>query len=110
MKRLQLFFLAGLIVFLAGCVSPAGRRADYLDTHPELSEKVSKAISSGELVSGMTMDEVRASWGEPDMITKSVSEEGVDQIWSYDSYHENQENQSPVIIRFGKGRVTSWVE
>ena len=102
--------LLALGIILAGCVSPGTRRTDYLEEHPGLNPEMKKAISGGKLARGMTMAEVRASWGEPDMVTTTVSEEGTDRVWSYDSYHEDQENDVPVIGRFEKGKVTGWVQ
>ncbi|MBL7130966.1 MAG: hypothetical protein ISS45_06170 [Candidatus Omnitrophica bacterium] len=43
-------------------------RQGYVMNHPELSYEIKQAILEGRVIEGMTKDDVRASWGEPDEI------------------------------------------
>jgi hypothetical protein len=40
-------------------------RQDYVNTHQNLDPKIKAAILNGEIVAGMTREDVRASLGEP---------------------------------------------
>lgn len=39
---------------------------------PELNPKIKEAILKGEVLEGMTEDEVKASWGSPTQIVKGI--------------------------------------
>ena len=60
-KTMAISLLA--VLMLWGCTST---QEEYIARHPELSPPVREAILAGEVVPGMTMAEVRASWGAPD--------------------------------------------
>lgn len=57
------FFI--LLIGLFACESPPVRRAQIIEEHPEWKPKMLKMINKGHLRKGMTVDQVRASWGRP---------------------------------------------
>lgn len=40
-------------------------REGYVSAHPELNPQIKEAILKGEIIAGMTEEEVKASWGSP---------------------------------------------
>lgn len=98
MKRLALVVFGCL---LAGCatVSPLTgekisllsedstdvlRRHEYLAAHPETSQEVKDAILRGTIRTGMTKEEVIASWG--DTYEKNLYSAGEMEQWIYKRY------------------------
>lgn len=108
MKRCLVLFSIISIFLLPGCVSPQHRRQDYVDEHPLLSETVATAILAGRISEGMTSDDVKASWGEPGMITTSVTEEGIQEIWSYDT-PVGRFTSGMVILTISGGKLISLI-
>jgi outer membrane protein assembly factor BamE (lipoprotein component of BamABCDE complex) len=74
-----------LMVFLACNLPPTAqeRRSKYLVNHPNLSGKVKNEIRSGQVSIGMTKEQVRASWGYPDDINKTITEYSYQEQWVY---------------------------
>ncbi len=73
-------------------------KENYFKTHPNLQPNVKDAIINSEVLNGMSMDEVTASWGNPDSITKGAEGE------TYYEYRGYRHKHDTVI--FGKdGRV-----
>ena len=71
MKKMILYVF-GFIFVLIGCAAGGpllkpgfSFRSGYINNHPELAVGVKNAILKGEVIKGMTKDEVRASWGKP---------------------------------------------
>ncbi|MFH1037299.1 MAG: hypothetical protein V1789_01330 [PVC group bacterium] len=85
MKHGWLILTLIALIVLPACVTPHQRRQDYVDEHPGLSGDLAKAIMEGRIAEGMTADDVRASWGDPDRETLSITESGNQEIWSYDT-------------------------
>lgn len=54
----------------------------YISAHPELDPGIRNLIESGIVGTGMSEEEVTASWGKPDRI-ETTSEFGADEIWYY---------------------------
>jgi outer membrane protein assembly factor BamE (lipoprotein component of BamABCDE complex) len=70
MSAKKILFVIILIMSLSiGCYAP---REGYVSAHPELNPKIKEAILRGEVLEGMTEDEVRASWGRPAQIVKGT--------------------------------------
>jgi outer membrane protein assembly factor BamE (lipoprotein component of BamABCDE complex) len=66
----KILFITILIMSLSiGCYVS---REAYISGHPELNPKIKEAIIKGEVLEGMTEDEVRASWGTPYQIVKGT--------------------------------------
>jgi hypothetical protein len=62
MKK-TIFFI--ILISLIACESPPVRRAQIIEEHPEWGAKMVKVINKGYLLKGMTVDQVKASWGRP---------------------------------------------
>jgi hypothetical protein len=104
------WFVAAIIsVFLLqGCVSPQQRRQDYVDEHPELNQSVASAILKGVISEGMTSDDVKASWGEADLVTTAITEGGIQETWSYNT-PIGQFTSGKVILTFSVGKLVGLV-
>ncbi|OGX23954.1 MAG: hypothetical protein A3D10_01675 [Omnitrophica WOR_2 bacterium RIFCSPHIGHO2_02_FULL_48_11] len=105
------FFILIIMVaaMLASCASTPLRkpaldnRKEYVDAHRYLSQTIKEAIIKGKVVKGMTFDDVRATWGEPNEIStpednKFMSEGEV--MWQY-----NRLFVVPVFVDFTNGIV-----
>lgn len=58
-----------IVISLLGC---SVSREAFVDAHPELNQTFKEAILRGEVLEGMTEDEVKASWGSPNQIVKGT--------------------------------------
>lgn len=74
------------------------RRQSYLDAHPETTERIKEAITTGTLALGMSDQQARASWGAPEKINRTVNVQGVHEQWIYESTY----------VYFDDGVLTSW--
>jgi hypothetical protein len=59
------------------------RRGWYVRTHPAAAESCRQLIAQGKITIGMSAEEVRASWGEPLEINRTISGSGVDEQWVF---------------------------
>lgn len=110
MTRQRLFSI--LIVFgliSSGCASTPLRkptldnRRAYADAHMNLNQSIREAILHAKVVEGMTYEDVRAAWGDPNEIgtaadSKFLSEGEV--VWEY-----NRLFLVPVFVHFYNGIV-----
>ena len=70
MSFIKIVFIILLIMsLLIGC---SVSREAYVSSHPELNPTIKEAILRGEVLEGMTENEVRASWGRPNQIVKGT--------------------------------------
>jgi hypothetical protein len=70
MSSNKILFISVLIMlFSIGC---AVSKEGYISAHPELNPKIKEAIIKGEVLEGMTEDEVKASWGSPYQIVQGT--------------------------------------
>ena len=53
------------------------------EKHKEWGRDICRLIADGEIVVGMTKDQVRASWGRPQSVNSTVSSSGTDEQWVY---------------------------
>ncbi len=58
-------------------------RRNHVNRHPDLPEHVREAILDGEVTVGMTAEDVRASMGEPEIVTHGQDEQGSFELWQY---------------------------
>jgi hypothetical protein len=65
-------------------------------------KKIVKSIQEGEIFMGMTSEQVKMSWGEPDDVNRTVTEWGVHEQWVYE--------ESRKYLYFEDGKLTSWQE
>ena len=88
----RLFGLSSLclILLLAGCSSAkkAEQRAEIAAKQANF-EALNTAATSGELRTGMSGQEIRARFGEPDDIYRSISQVSVTEIWTYERVPED---------------------
>ncbi len=60
------------------------RREKYVLEHPETAKEIADCILKGQVMEGMSMDEVRASWGEPTEKQITTGDDGlVYELWYY---------------------------
>lgn len=95
MYGLRITAIIGVLAVLAGCATAAGRRQQYVEDHPGLPPAIAAAILEGRVMEGMTADDVRAAWGDPERETRAISEVGEQDTWSY----------TTPIGQFGEGKV-----
>lgn len=117
MKKVQILALFAVSV-LSGCAtyrqnlyanSTAGRRQLYLSAHPDLPAESVKAISNGEIFTGMTSEQAKASWGEPADVNESVGSWGQHEQWVYKCYDLNAgDGRACRYLYFENGKLTSW--
>jgi len=103
-------------IALAACAETPNvdRRLAYVNQHGELSAERREAISDGHVIVGMTMDEVRATVGEPMHVTKSDRREADGpvhaEVWIYPGpvvhpsvMRSSQDSEFMVRLRFENG-------
>jgi hypothetical protein len=76
-------------------------RRNYVNSHPEFSKRLRGLILNGLSEEGMTKEQVRSSWGEPDTI-KATSKYGADAEWYYwcsMSVHRTAYFKGDILIR-----------
>ncbi|MCH2450559.1 MAG: DUF2845 domain-containing protein [Gracilimonas sp.] len=61
------------------------RRSQFVNNNPQLNEEDKDRILNGYISIGMTKDMVRASWGEPDDINRTLRENYTREQWIYGS-------------------------
>jgi len=86
-QTLALFLV--LALFVGACATPTTltqSREDYIKAHPNLDPKVKNAILQGGAVAGMTQEEVRASCGEPNLVSTGSHEGKYCDLWGYKRY------------------------
>ncbi len=55
----------------------------YVHSHPELAENIREAVLRGEVAMGMKRADVRASWGEAEMVMRGQDKAGGFEIWRF---------------------------
>ena len=77
------FFIFVMAFFLGGCASPARYSNEEIKDYPvQVQEKIAK----GEIMPGMTPQQVRYSWGSPDEVRTLEPENGKQrEEWVYSS-------------------------
>ena len=110
MKKYGLIVIILSLIFLQACVTPQTRRQDYVDEHPDLSADISSSILKGEIAKGMSREDVRAAWGDPERETLSLTEnENQNQeIWSYYT-PVGRFTEGTVILTFMDGKLINLV-
>ncbi len=64
------------------------------------TERVWKSIDKGTVFVGMTKEQARLSWGDPDDINRTVTRHSTDEQWVYDGYGHG-------YLYFTNGRLTA---
>ncbi|HKJ94857.1 MAG TPA: hypothetical protein VKA32_04430 [Gammaproteobacteria bacterium] len=113
MKRVTLsaflmFSLAGCAAMtsaLTGTPTPAARAA-YVKKHPEIPDRYKKAIKDGQIMEGMSKDEVRASWGDPCGLCYGTTSNSWGDSWEYGI--PNSASTGQIVYFDPSGSVTGW--
>lgn len=96
MKTRILNLLFCCFLFFGGCSDFAARneqrRQSYTETHADLEHAVRYAIFNGRIITGMTQEQVTASWGRPQRVNKRAYSFGVYEQWIYGGWYLNFRN------------------
>ena len=94
-------------MFLSGCVSKFSveKANTYLLSHPERPAQIKEAIAVGEVVPGMTEEEVIICLGKPDIITTNIQSYPVNMELTFWRYF-NSTRLNTVNISFRDGIVS----
>lgn len=111
--RIKILSLGLVCLFLISCASIIDdpRRQKYIKAHPELSPKIKNAIFNGDILIGMTREQVVASRGRPYDINKTTGSWGVHEQWVMfygDIPFDDPKGWGYYYIYFENGKVTSW--
>lgn len=109
----RLAALAALVVafgLAAGCLAGTTLRSreKYIAAHPETTNAVRTAILNGEVIIGMTEQEVSVSIGMPDHVNRSTYSWGTTAQFCYDEVGANFNFNRYRYVYFENGKVTSW--
>lgn len=96
-----------MIVVLCGCVGMPGGLASR-QPQPWWTDEIQSAVRSGNVMIGMTYDQVEAAWGRP--WSKAVSEgpEGRIEVWDYSGIGQFSKKQYAVFVRNKLQRVITY--
>jgi hypothetical protein len=114
MKHRNLFLLGLLVIVSTGCETmDKQRREKYINMHPDMSVEQKSLMYKGRLWVGMSMDEVRASLGEPSRTQKEILNEK--EVWSYAEQevlttHRDYNFDTVLRLEFFEGRLANWRE
>jgi hypothetical protein len=114
MRRLFLlvFFISTIVCL--GCETTSKyRRQKYIDTHPSMTIEQKNLMLKGRLWVGMSMEEVRASLGDPYLKQEEILKEK--EVWSYMrqgvlTTHRNYKFDRVLRLEFVEGRLAHWRE
>ena len=109
MLRLRFLPTLTVVMIFSSCASTPlmkpglNNRTAYIDNHPYLDQSIREAIVKGKVIKGMSFDDVRATWGEPDEIGTSESSKFLSKgevVWQY-----NRLFVVPIFVHFLEGTV-----
>ncbi len=105
MKKGERLIVAALTALATvSCTTSRVRREKFVSENPALSQNIKSAVTRGEVIRGMSEDDVRASWGEPVNVVSEVREDGRPvTTWVYEKTFGNYVNV--YNVRFVDGRV-----
>lgn len=93
-----------IVLIMSLSIGCAVSKEGYISAHIELNPKIKEAIIKGEVLEGMTEDEVRASWGSPSQVVKGT--EG-DFYYVYVKRGSRGTHSHEVVVFDKNGRVIS---
>ncbi|MFH1379538.1 MAG: hypothetical protein ABII23_04595 [bacterium] len=99
MKK-TVFWLCGLFLIFA-CAAPQVRRRNFVAAHPELQRQFKDAVLRGSVFEGMSMHEVKASWGKPQRSYKKIFGSIPARHWEYDIEQPDRIDTYVLIFRNG---------
>ncbi|NQT79220.1 MAG: hypothetical protein HQ555_02355 [Candidatus Aminicenantes bacterium] len=104
------YLLVGIIaLILFSCAT--SRRQDYIKMHPNTNQRIKEAILKGDILLGMTEEQVVASRGTPYKVNRTTGKYGVHEQWImfFDKPSIfDPKSYTYAYIYFENGRVTSW--
>lgn len=74
------------------------RREDYVKARTDLPQQTKDAILQGTIILGMSSEDARASWGQPERVNRTVGSFGVHEQWIYGNTY----------LYFDDGVLRSW--
>lgn len=91
-------------------------KANYLKTHLEISSQIINAILNGDVLIGMTVEQVIISRGKPCKIKRTTGSHGIYERWTMvtfvfgviKAYGFDKKAKQYAYIYFENGIVTSW--
>lgn len=111
MRQQQLFSILIILgLMFSGCASTPLKkptlnyRKAYVDAHMDLDQSIREAILHARVIEGMTYEDVRAAWGEPNEIGTAADSKFLSEgeaVWEY-----NRLFLIPVFVHFSNGIVT----
>jgi len=121
--RIKILILGLACLFLMNCavlideVRITNRRQEYVKLNSWISPEIKEVILNGDIIIGMTPQQVIASRGKPKKINRTTGEWGVHEQWVYASVYgpklslskkERITTRKYGYIYFEDGKVTSW--
>lgn len=100
MSKLFSCLILMAVALVAGCQTDQARRQAYLQQHDSFYEQ---QIRNGQITRGMSKQEVRASWGDPDTKYSNNTARGIRTIWRYDRGAFSYQS-----VHFKENMVTGW--
>lgn len=91
-------------------------RKNYVEIHPGLASEIKQAILKGDVIEGMTKQDVLAAWGEPSKIHRysehkrlidETNENTHDENWLYDQPFYSFAPRK--FVRFGIDGIVNYV-
>ena len=101
------------LITMQSCALMQGRSSEWKneDSEGRRYRKISRAIETRDLVVGMSIEDVKNSWGEPQRVDNSFDRDNDAERWVYVDGLTSQGFNSLApkrIIYFEKGMVVGW--
>lgn len=119
--RTRILVLGLVCLFFISCVGSQLHnrkimRQNYIKTHPGISSQVRDAILNGDILIGMTEEQVVASRGRPYKTNRTTGSFGIHEQWVMvtstpgviGAYGIDSKAKEYAYIYFENGKVTSW--
>ena len=107
-KAIPAVLILALFVSM-GCGGPNVKsRLKYVKTHPLLSPDLRLCILRGDIVPGMTYEDVIGAWGKPDRTSSKVDSEVCFVDWAYTRWARTPDHVqffNGVVIAISMGEV-----
>ena len=79
--RTRMFLAVAIVLFFAACATGVKYSPQELSSYPK---DIQEHIKNGEIVLGMTMQQVRFAWGSPQLVRTLTTKEGrLEEEWVY---------------------------
>ena len=95
------YYILIVLLLLAACSSNTVRREDMIAEHPEWSADMVTLVRNGYVAKGMTMDQVKATWGRPDYFAPGTTDGEWGESWQYPT-QTVVFNRQGIVVRLDK--------